>query len=406
VEQQEEGQGQGQEKDGMDLQESPDATIPSVSAHVLDEIKSGAIWLRIPYSASEMCNVQFQNAETRVYDKQFFFTVTLASHVARGIQVVLLFPHTRFVLDLSKQRSVVKINELIKEHLGKDPTLPQMVLCLGDLLFKVTGVKGHLYLLWAETLEFVSGRLPTRWYQTPLLASTDGHFKTRGIFPMFGQHKMHSFIQPVSCKFVIPSRYVVWSLDTRPSPGPVPHEAVTSATVASHAQRDMIPDHELPKYQTKPSAVESHRETSDDDDDDPSSHDGYHRRLRDVYASTASEEYESATLVASELPTPRPFSQTKGATSVLASGFFDVDAESAEEATNRPALAASPSATLSSSPRPSDFDNPHAARRHYIRRSESMAIPLAPLYSPPKDSVARRKGTSASGLRRTEDSSE
>lgn len=198
----------------MNLDLYPVESTPNTSENILKGLdpQSGEVWLRLPYNDADSCKVAFDHAAKWTYEATYFFTITLAATVPRGVRLLLLFPDTRAVLDTSKVRDVAAINRVISANLGKDPKTTQAVLCVGDALYKVSGVSGRLYMHWAETLEYANGRTPTRWRNTPILASTDTHFGATGLYPVFGQHKRHSFI-PRGCEtFYTPAGFVVWSL--------------------------------------------------------------------------------------------------------------------------------------------------------------------------------------------------
>jgi hypothetical protein len=377
----------------MDAQLYPCEDVPPVGQFIVDGIKSGSIWLHLQYhdsTANNICKVQFGKSLTRVYQEDYFFTVTLAKEVPRNTQILLLFPATREVLDLSKTRNLHDINRYIDEHLGKDPKMAQLVLCLGSIMYKLDGVDGRLYLHWAEVLEYVSDRHPNRWMQTPLLASTDRHFKMTGLYPVFGQHMLQRFIHPDCSTFYVPRRYVVWSLDTVSPAPPLEHEAMQTATVVNRAQRDIIPDHEAAKYQRRTGHIDSGK---NDADTGSKKQIAIWSRARALDASTTSEEYEPIVVTISELPTPRPFAQTNAVAAALNSGFFDVDDTS--DSQSSPALS-------QATPRPSswsaDFDTTRSVQAEEMKFLTSMLnTPLLGLYSSPKDSQALRKTPKSAG---------
>ena len=379
----------------MDPNQYTAEATPSVSKHILDIVKSGGIWLRLQYDEADACKVQFAKASTRLYYKDFYFTMLLTKTVPRGVRLLFLFPETRVVLDTSKTRDLATINAVIDKNLGKDPKTTQAVLCVGDALYKVEGVTGRLYMQWAQKLEYVSGRNPNRWSDTPVLASTDRHFKTTGMFPVFGQNKLTSFIGQDCFTLYVPAKYIVWSLDTAKPVSSIEHEALMSATVSDRLQRDMIPDHEVHKYQRRVIA------TSLDPQDSPRSdesgqEDRSRRRLdQSTTATTGSEDYDSVTLLVSDLPTPRPFARTEAAASVLASGFFALDEPGPDDHTPSPIRQTS-QYDLSYRDTPKDEE--------IASMIDSLNIPLVPLFSPPNDSLARR--TAASRSQKTDGSAE
>ena len=242
-------------------------------------------------------------------------------------------------------------------------------------------------------MEYTASRNPSRWLQTPILASTNGHFKATGLFPIFGQHKLHSFIGRGCSVICAPRNYVVWSLDTKTPAPPVKCEAMSQASVSDRAQRDMIPDHEMHKYQPHLAQATTDDQSGTTTEDDQS-------RGQISGAGTNSEDYDSITVFISELPTPRPFAPGTGASAVLSSGFFalDPDSESSPDvAHGRPAA---PAAAVSSH---HDFSpSPPYHARAVTDAMTLHEIPMVPLYSSPKDSHARRTARP----RRLEDSAE
>jgi hypothetical protein len=371
----------------MDATLYPSESIPPVGQFVLDGIASGSIWVHLQYhdsASANICKVQFAKATTRIYQEDYFFTVTLARQIPRRTPMLLLFPVTRDVLDLSKTRSLEAINGYIDEHLGKDPKVAQMVVCLGGVMYKMDGITGRLYMQWAQILEYVSDRHPNRWSETPVFASTDGHFKMTGLFPVFGQHMLQRFIHPDCSTFYVPRGYVVWHLDKARPTRSLEHEAMHTATVENRAQRDMIPDHEVSKYQRRPPRAPEQAVTQED------IHSLHVQRARAVEASTTSDDYEPIVVTISELPTPRPFAPTNAAASVLDSGFFDLDDTSDSQS--------SPSLSSQATPRPSsysawqDFNTSRPVHEEEMRSLTNMLnSPLLGLYSSPKDSQALRK---------------
>ena len=121
----------------MDLALYPSETTPSVSKHILDEIASGEIWLRLPYNDKDSCKVQFSQASMSLYQREYFFTITLAKEVPRRMRLLMLFPESRAVLDTAKIKDMASINKFIACHIGKEPKSIQAVLCVGDSLYKV-----------------------------------------------------------------------------------------------------------------------------------------------------------------------------------------------------------------------------------------------------------------------------
>jgi len=360
----------------------PVEVTPSVSKQIVDAAKSGEIWKRLAWDDADSCNIRFDKADKYLYDPECFFTITFAETVPRGIHVLILFPETLEQVNTGKVRDVATINRIIDANLGKNPKHVQAVLCVGDTLYKVSGVTGRPYMHWAATLEYTTSRNPSRWQQTPILASTNGHFASTGLCPVFGQHKRESFVPRGCSKVYTPNGYVVWSLDTAAPVPAVRREALSKATVQDRAQRDMIPDHEMDQYQRRPVVAtttarkhDSTATTTTEDDQDRATDDD----------NTRSEDYSSINVVISELPTPRPFSQTHTSAAVLASGFFNLDADEAP------------------SPVPShDFAPPRAPE--VMPRGDAMDIPMLPIYSAPQDSRARR--APASRPHRPEDSAQ
>jgi hypothetical protein len=353
------------------------------SPQILEDIEKDTMWTRLQYddsASADICKVQFAKAHTRVFQQDYFFTITLAQEVPRHTHILVLFPEHRKVVNLTKTRSLHEINTLIDQYMSKEKTLPQMVVVLGDTLYKVSGVTGRLYLQWAECVEYVSGRHPTRWHQTLLLASTNGHFKMTGLFPIFSQHRLESFVHPDCCTFYVPKSCVVWSLDTQAPSPPLDHEAMPAAVVADRAQRDMIPDHEVAKYQRRPRQPGTVATAITHDSE--SETDGTPRLVPD--ASTASEDYDSVTLVITELPTPRPFQPTQAAATVLSSGFFDLDPES-------------PAPRTPSDFRPARKTNDTEPAATISAAANALNHPLLGLYSAPKDSTAFRRPRGSGG---------
>jgi len=355
------------------------------SPKILEDIEKETIWTRLLYddsAAADMCKVQFTKATIRVFQEDFFFTITLAKEVPRRTHILLLFPEERKVLDLTKTRDLHVINKFIDQYISKqqNTSMPQMVMVLGDTLYKVTGVTGRLYMQWADCVEYVSGRNPSRWMQTPLLASTNGHFKMTGLFPVFSQHRLESFVHPDCCTFYVPKGCVVWSLDTQLPDPPLEHEALPEAIAANRTQRDMIPDHELPKYQRRKPRAAATAATASITHDSESETDGTPRLLTD--GGTASDDYESVTVIISDLPTPRPFQPTQAATTVLNSSFFDLDPE-----LPAPRIPADfrPSRTTSQG------DDRMEATAAPSAALNALNYPLLGLYSAPKDSTAFRQ---------------
>jgi len=344
----------------------PVEVTPSVSKQIVDAAKSGEIWKRLAWDDADSCNIRFDKADKYLYDPECFFTITFAETVPRGIHVLILFPETLEQVNTGKVRDVAAINRIIDANLGKNPKHVQAVFCIGDTLYKVSGVTGRLYMHWAATLEYTTSRNPSRWQQTPILASTNRHFASTGLCPVFGQHKRESFVPKGCSKVYTPNGYVVWSLDTAAPVPAVRREALSKATVQDRAQREMIPDHEMDQYQRRPVVAtarkhESVATTTTEDDQDRATDDD----------NTRSEDYSSINVVISELPTPRPFSQTHTSAAVLASGFFNLDADEAP------------------SPVPShDFAPPRVPE--VTPRGDAMDIPMLPIYSAPQDSRARR----------------
>lgn len=370
-------------------------TTPSVSQHILTTIKTGDFYTHLPFHTDESCKVQFANAARHLYEKKYFFTITLATTIPRGVRLLLVFPERRVVLDTSEERDVASINRFIDTNLSRDPKTIQMVLCVGDSLYKVSGVTGRLYMHWAATLEYTSGRTPTRWKQAPILATTNGQFCCTGLFPVFGQEKFHSFIRKGCESITSPTGFVVWSLDGEAPKQAVEHEAVSKAMVADRAQRDMIPDHEMHKYQSRVAASAGNQSETTSDTEEP------HGRGE---TSTASEDYDSVIVHVKELPTPRPFAPTQAVSLALTSGFFDLDADSAPSSSPDTASMRPPS----QSQRHNDFalssvpSNGSNSRWHEDRDN----VPMVPLFSPPKDSRATRTATAGRPNARVEDSSE
>jgi len=383
---------------------APQDTTPSVSQHVVTIINSGHFYDYLPFDTEESCKVQFAHAAKFLYEQKYFFTITLASEIPRGVRLLLVFPANRAILDTSKERNVAAINAFIDANLGRDPKTHQMVLCVGDSLYKVSGVTGRLYLQWAAILEYTADRTPSRWRQTPVLATTNGHFKCTGLYPVFGQERNHSFIGRGRWKMYAPRGYVVWSLDCPRTAKAVQCEAMSKATVTDRGTRDMIPDHEMDKYQEAMTTITTAAATDGETSDTASDRDDH----RAGEASTASEDYDSATVIIKEMPTPRPFASTQTASLVLTSGFFDLDAESSSSpdvAHSRHAPAPSP---------PYDFDvgaTRYAQDRWNEQRDYIPMMAVAPRFSAPKDSRTRRMGASATTTAgrptaRLEDSSE
>lgn len=140
------------------------------------------------------------------------------------------------------------------------------------------------------------------------------------------------------------------------------------ATVMDRAQRDMIPDHEVPKYQRRaPLGVVTRTETATisattTTEDDQATH---------------SEDYDSLTVYIPELPTPRPFGHTTAASAVLASNFFSLDVDDAVCSSSPDTSRSLTETTIESH----DFDHPGDA---------IPMIRVAPVYSSPVDSQAQR----------------
>jgi len=362
--------------------------IPSVSEHILKEIKSEAIWVRIQYAAEDICKVQFAKAETRVYRQDVFFTITLADEVPRNKRILLLFPEHKSVLDLSKTRDLADINQFIDKHASKDPKLPQLVMCLGDVLYKVEGVTGRIYLHWAQLIEHVAGRQPSRWEDAPLIASTDGHFVMTGLFPVYGQHKLQSFIHPGSLRFYLPKGFVAWSLDERIKVAKVEKEAMKAHTVVARAQRDMVPDHEMDKYTSRtylPKRQGASRSVGERSETESETE----QKAVGPGDSTVSEEYESVDVTINPEPTPRPWAPSDAVSAVLGSGFFDLDPTT--QAAPPPSQPQPARAKASSPPPPRGTQHSRSLRDDDLVELENyLNAPLLPLFSSPTDRKARK----------------
>jgi hypothetical protein len=298
----------------------------SVSEHIKGLVRSGDIWTALLQDNGDTVRVSFGHHAKRLYELGSFFQFFLAASVDKT-QLIFLFPHDRHVIDTGKTRNIVKINREINEHLGSNPKFVQMVVCMGDLRYKIRGVPRDndtkLYFQWATKLRILQKSGTADWPRIPVLFATDGHFKRWATFPMFGKPTDRCFVAHEKQSYVFPGSHVMWCCDSEvPTPAPE-HTALPAAQMTILAERDMVPDHELAKYKlldtvmvdtglpSTPDVSSVDRERyavsgpSDEDEDD----------------ETRSDDWKSVTVT----PTPRVFVSPDAPQSVLMRGFFDLD---------------------------------------------------------------------------------
>jgi hypothetical protein len=291
----------------------------SVSDHVKGLVDAKTIWTALLHDTADTKAVSFEHHGARVYHPDSFFHPILGSKVAKT-RMLLLFPHDQHVIDTWRTPGLARINRELNEHLGPDPAQVQVVLCVRDWRYKIRGVRGKLYLQWADTLCIYQRNTKTDWTNMPLLVATDGTFGQWAAFPVFGLVTDRCFIAKERIKYVMPRNYVMFSCDAQPLVPDPDHAALNASAVANLAERDLVPDHELPKYQMDglrqagpgaetPSLSSADREARTDDDDDDS----------------------GMSVFISDMPTPRwgPLPEDPVQTAMMREFFGDASAPSA-----------------------------------------------------------------------------
>lgn len=269
---------------------------PVRCTHVSDQIKglvkSGDIWVALLHNTRDTVKVRFGLSESRLYHPSAFFHPVL-SHNVEGAHMLLLFPDDKYIIDTARTSSTRLISERINAHLGKDPTLVQMVLCIGDMRYKIRGIPpgSRLYLRWASTLCIYEKVGETtlfkkQWGDVPLLAITNGRFKELAMFPVFGLHTDRCFVAMTNLRYVFRRNYVMYPLDVKPNEADPERVPLSTHDVLDIVERDVVPHHELVKYEVcatlssdrspmgTPSLSSADHETRTGGDDDSDDDDG------------------------------------------------------------------------------------------------------------------------------------
>jgi hypothetical protein len=178
-----------------------------------------------------------------------------------GWHIIVLFPwqtdEKKKVLFSDQFRTLAAFNVELNARINRDPTVEnQMVVCWTDYIFKIRGVTGSIYIVWASEMSiYVQGDNEIdKWGRhIPLLSNTDAHFGQKAFYAVMSGMSSYEvlFISPDRVNISQQATTILYPCDTRA----VATNTPTAKPLDSHEarvrrERLVIPDHEREQYQT------------------------------------------------------------------------------------------------------------------------------------------------------------
>jgi hypothetical protein len=248
---------------------------PRVSQRLITEVADGSIWVNLVRQSHENIDVDFSasNVAVNAYAINALYKPDVTTErLPQGYRMIILFPEHRDqrlkVLDTElrgRYSDIEVINEAIAERMHRvvQDKPVQIAICWRDYVYRVSGVKGNLYLFWCQSLQVIkrdalrNERRIDKITGFPLLVNTDGHLRILAYYPLvMGQMRGDKFyfLCPAAVK---PSYNIAKPL--------YPHDKVrlkgSSPSSSGHLQqlqtfqiendqrREIVGDHEVKGYE-------------------------------------------------------------------------------------------------------------------------------------------------------------
>lgn len=160
-------------------------------------VRTDQIWVEMMMKDDNVRNVDFspQNVKLNSYDPGTDTTIEVDVQIGHKLCLILLFPgindQTKRVVytDDHKGKEQLKgVNVILNERMTKDPACTaQVAICYHDYVYRITGVTGILYVLWAVNIDLLSrgeselAKMPN----LPILVNTDGYWNIKAVYGVF-----------------------------------------------------------------------------------------------------------------------------------------------------------------------------------------------------------------------------
>ncbi len=167
--------------------------VPGVAQRLQGLVKDDGIWVEL----MQMDNVRDVDVSptgvaSNCYEPGNTYYIEITLQIPPKLCLILLFPdhekHKQKVCYTDTYNSVPAINKVIGERMSANPQYAaQIAVVWGDHIYRVTGIKGHLYLHWAVQIQVVnSGETEVgKMESLPFLLVTNKHYGIRAVYPLF-----------------------------------------------------------------------------------------------------------------------------------------------------------------------------------------------------------------------------